>query len=92
MKLKPGGADLAADISDVASTLAGFGAAAAMPLLGLVIPLKILVPSWTLIGIVAGTALLGSDPRTRLNDDLERLKGVLEASVRREAHGQEPRS
>ena len=39
----------------------GFGAAAAMPLLGLVIPLKILVPTWTLIGIVAGTALIGSD-------------------------------
>jgi uncharacterized membrane protein YfcA len=39
----------------------GFGAAAAMPLLGLVIPLKILVPAWTLIGIVAGTALIGSD-------------------------------
>ena len=32
-----------------------------MPLLGLVIPLKILVPAWTLIGIVAGTALIGSD-------------------------------
>src|SRR4029079_19109517 len=39
----------------------GFGAAAAMPLLGLVIPLKILMPAWTLIGIVAGTALIGSD-------------------------------
>src|SRR4051794_8427285 len=39
----------------------GFGAAAAMPLLGLVIPLKVLVPAWTLIGIAAGTALLGSD-------------------------------
>ena len=34
----------------------GFGAAAAMPLLGLVIPLKILVPAWTLIGIAAGAA------------------------------------
>src|SRR4029078_1296423 len=32
-----------------------------MPLLGLVIPLKVLVPAWTLIGIAAGTALLGSD-------------------------------
>src|ERR1041385_9208638 len=32
-----------------------------MPLLGLVIPLKILVPAWTLIGIAAGTALIGSD-------------------------------
>jgi uncharacterized membrane protein YfcA len=39
----------------------GFGAAAAMPLLGLVIPLKILVPAWNLIGIAAGTALMGSD-------------------------------
>ena len=41
--------------------VSGFGAAAAMPLLGLVIPLKILVPAWTLIGIAAGTALMGSD-------------------------------
>jgi len=39
----------------------GFGAAAAMPLLGLVIPLKILVPAWTLIGVAAGAALMGSD-------------------------------
>jgi uncharacterized membrane protein YfcA len=39
----------------------GFGAAAAMPLLGLALPLKVLVPAWTLIGIVAGTALMGSD-------------------------------
>ena len=34
----------------------GFGAAAALPLLALVIPLKILVPAWTLIALVAGTA------------------------------------
>jgi uncharacterized membrane protein YfcA len=39
----------------------GFGAAAAMPLLGLVLPLKVLVPAWTLIGIAAGAALIGSD-------------------------------
>ncbi len=39
----------------------GFGAAAAMPLLGLVLPLKVLVPAWTLIALVAGTALIGSD-------------------------------
>ena len=39
----------------------GFGAAAAMPLLGLVLPLKVLVPAWTLIGIVAGATLIGSD-------------------------------
>jgi hypothetical protein len=41
----------------------GFGAAAAMPLLGLVIPLKILVPAWTLVGTIAGLALFGSDRR-----------------------------
>ena len=39
----------------------GFGAAAALPLLALVIPLKVLVPAWTLIGIAAGTALIGGD-------------------------------
>jgi uncharacterized membrane protein YfcA len=39
----------------------GFGAAAALPLLGLALPLKLLVPAWTLIAIVAGSALLGSD-------------------------------
>ena len=39
----------------------GFGAAAALPLLGLALPLKLLVPAWTLIAIVAGSALMGSD-------------------------------
>ncbi|HLH91453.1 MAG TPA: sulfite exporter TauE/SafE family protein [Xanthobacteraceae bacterium] len=39
----------------------GFGAAAAMPLLGLVIPLKVLIPAWTLIGLAAGVTLLGRD-------------------------------
>ena len=39
----------------------GFGAAAAMPLLGLVIPLKVLIPAWTLIGLSAGITLLGRD-------------------------------
>jgi uncharacterized protein len=48
-------------IAYAARGASGFGAAAAMPLLGLVIPLKVLVPAWTLIGIAAGTALLGSD-------------------------------
>lgn len=41
----------------------GFGAAAAMPLLGLVIPLKVLIPAWTLIGLGGGIALIGSDLR-----------------------------
>jgi uncharacterized membrane protein YfcA len=39
----------------------GFGAAAALPLLGLVIPLKLLVPAWTIVGIAAGVALFGRD-------------------------------
>jgi uncharacterized protein len=39
----------------------GFGAAAAMPLLALVIPLKVLIPAWTLIGLTAGVTLLGHD-------------------------------
>ncbi len=51
----------------------GFGAAAAMPLLGLVIPLKILVPAWTLIGIFAGTALIGSDRKKVAWGELMRL-------------------
>src|SRR5215831_7939911 len=44
----------------------GFGAAAAMPLLGLVIPLKVLIPAWTLIGLAAGITLLGRD-RTHIS-------------------------
>jgi uncharacterized membrane protein YfcA len=41
----------------------GFGAAAAFPLMGLVVPLKVLIPAWTLLGICAGIALLGRDSR-----------------------------
>jgi uncharacterized membrane protein len=32
----------------------------------------------------------GGDPRTRLNQDLGRLKTLLETTVRSESHGQEP--
>lgn len=39
----------------------GFGAAAAMPLLGLVVPMKMLVPAWTLVGLVASVTLFGRD-------------------------------
>jgi uncharacterized membrane protein YfcA len=39
----------------------GFGAAAAMPLMALVVPLKVLIPAWTLIGLAAGVTLLGRD-------------------------------
>jgi len=41
----------------------GFGAAAAFPLLGLVLPLKVLIPAWTLLGITAGVTLVGRDRR-----------------------------
>ena len=39
----------------------GFGAAAAMPLLGLVIPLKVGIPAWTLVGLAASITLFGRD-------------------------------
>lgn len=39
----------------------GFGGAAAMPLMGLVVPIKVLVPAWTVIGLCAGFTLLGRD-------------------------------
>jgi uncharacterized membrane protein YfcA len=51
----------------------GFGAAAAMPLLALVIPLKVLIPAWTLIGLAAGITLFGSDRKNIAWSDLARL-------------------
>lgn len=42
----------------------GFGAAAAMPLLALVVPLKVLIPAWTLVGLVASVSLFGRDRLT----------------------------
>jgi uncharacterized membrane protein YfcA len=51
----------------------GFGAAAAMPLLALVIPLKVLIPAWTLIGLSAGLTLLGRDRAYIAWSDMARL-------------------
>jgi len=51
----------------------GFGAAAAMPLLGLVIPLKVLIPAWTLIGLAAGVTLLGRDRKNIAWRDMRSL-------------------
>jgi uncharacterized membrane protein YfcA len=51
----------------------GFGAAAAMPLLGLVIPLKVLIPAWTIIGILAGLALFGRDRHHIARQELAKL-------------------
>jgi uncharacterized membrane protein YfcA len=65
-------------IAYAARGASGFGAAAAMPLLGLVIPLKLLVPTWTLIGIAAGTALMGSDRnKVAFGELLKLLPGLL---------------
>lgn len=41
----------------------GFGAAAAMPLMSLVVPMKVLVPAWTILGMLAGLTLFGREVR-----------------------------
>ena len=41
----------------------GFGGAAAMPLLALVVPLKVLVPVWTLLGIASSVTIVARDHR-----------------------------
>jgi uncharacterized protein len=51
----------------------GFGAAAALPLLALVMPLKVLVPAWTVIALVAGAALIGPDRHKIAWDHLAKL-------------------
>jgi uncharacterized membrane protein YfcA len=41
----------------------GFGGAAGMPLLALVVPIKLLVPVWTLLGFASSLAIIGKDRR-----------------------------
>lgn len=41
----------------------GFGAAAAMPLMSLIVPMKVLVPAWTILGVLAGLTLFGREAR-----------------------------
>src|SRR3954468_4570767 len=41
----------------------GFGGAVGMPLLALVVPIKLLVPVWTLLGFASSVAILGRDRR-----------------------------
>ena len=41
----------------------GFGGAVGLPLLALVIPMKLLVPVWTLLGFASSLAILGRDRR-----------------------------
>lgn len=39
----------------------GFGGSIGMPLLALVVPIKILVPAWTLLGLASSIAIIGKD-------------------------------
>ena len=41
----------------------GFGGAIGMPLLALVVPVKTLVPVWTLLGFTSSLAILGHERR-----------------------------
>lgn len=41
----------------------GFGGAIGMPLLALVLPVKVIAPAWSLIGILSSAAILGRDRR-----------------------------
>jgi uncharacterized protein len=50
----------------------GFGGAVAMPLLALVVPLKILVPVWTLLGIASSVTIVARDYRSIATYDLLR--------------------
>ena len=51
----------------------GFGAMAAMPLMGLVVPMKILVPAWTVLSLCGSAVILARDHRNIAWDTLLRL-------------------
>jgi uncharacterized membrane protein YfcA len=50
----------------------GFGAAAGMPLLALVLPIKLLVPVWTLLGIASSVTIVARDRRLIATRELMR--------------------
>jgi uncharacterized protein len=52
----------------------GFGGALGLPLLALVLPVKILAPAWSLVGIVSSAAIVG---RGRLHVDWREYIGLL---------------
>ena len=52
----------------------GFGGALGLPLLALAIPVKVIAPAWSLIGIVSSVAIVG---RGRRHVDWRELAGVL---------------
>ncbi len=51
----------------------GFGAAAAVPLMGLVLPVKVLVPAWTVLSLCGSVTILMRDRRNIAWADLMRL-------------------
>jgi uncharacterized protein len=57
----------------------GFGSAAAMPLLGLVVPMKLLVPVWTLLGVSSSVTIVARDWRHICTDDFWRILPALAA-------------
>ena len=61
----------------------GFGSAAAMPLLGLVVPIKVLIPVWTLLGIASSVAIVARDRRNVAVHELLRTlpTGVIGVAV-----------
>lgn len=52
----------------------GFGGALGLPLLALVIPVKILAPAWSLVGIVSSAAIAG---RARAHIDWREFRSIL---------------
>ena len=52
----------------------GFGGALGLPLLALVIPVKVIAPAWSLIGIVSSAAIIGKD---RQHVDRRQFLGLL---------------
>jgi uncharacterized membrane protein YfcA len=52
----------------------GFGGAVGLPLLALVIPVKILAPAWSLVGIASSAAIIGTD---RKNVSTREFLGLL---------------
>ena len=56
----------------------GFGGSIGLPLLALVMPVKVLAPAWSLIGIVSSAAIIGHDRRhVSIRDFLGLLPGCL---------------
>src|SRR5207247_9674889 len=51
----------------------GFGGAIGLPLLALVIPVKVLAPAWSLIGIASSAAIVGRDRKHVAKRDFLRL-------------------